>query len=146
MEYGIYATREEAEKVARGDAVMQVTGGYQVMDWSDFNRRSYDEAMELFCGGWRYTDRDELMEHYSIDEDHAALITDRLYDIEMEDDEFKDQFIHDLFDWSDCEKMTVEEAKETIESFRKDGEKVPVTLTPEELSTTWNALVDSVRR
>lgn len=82
MEYGIYATREEAEKVARGDAVMQVTGGYHVMDWSDFNRRSREEAEALLAGGWHSEDRDELLEQYNIDETHADLLCTIMADLE----------------------------------------------------------------
>lgn len=82
MEYQIYETRAEAEAAAGALAVMQVSDGYQVMDYADFERRSREEAEALQAGGWKSTDKEELKAHYNIDEEHAAMLCGLLEDLE----------------------------------------------------------------
>lgn len=87
MQYKIYKTREEAEQAAGADAVMQVDGGFQHMDWSDFHRRSRDEAEALHAGGWTSADKQELIDQYGIDEEHADLMIGIIEELEEEEKE-----------------------------------------------------------
>lgn len=80
----MYETRKEAETVANGSATIQVEGGYQVVTWSDYFHSISEEAESLYDGGWRSTDKLELMQVYDFDEEHAETICEELEEIENE--------------------------------------------------------------
>ena len=83
----IYETRREAEELAGGKAVIQVDGGYLVVQWDEYYRQIREEAESLFSGGWRKEDETELMSTYDFDADHARAICEELENIEIETEE-----------------------------------------------------------
>lgn len=80
----MYETRKEAENAARGNAVIQVDGGYAVVTWGDYFHRINEEAESLYDGGWTSNDKAELMKEYGFDEEHAFAICDQIAVIEEE--------------------------------------------------------------
>lgn len=80
----IYETRNEADKNARGNATLQVDGGYAVVEWSEYFRRITEEADDLYASGWGSEDEEELKMVYGFDDEHAIAITDILHEFETE--------------------------------------------------------------
>ena len=82
---GIYETRQAAERDARGDeTVLQVGGGYIVTTWRDAFLRYREKAGALQAGGWTSADKEEMMQEYHFDEEHAGNIVYYLTELEEE--------------------------------------------------------------
>ena len=88
-EINVYPTREEAESHANGyETVRQLgSGRYKVESWDDFRRNIRNEADFLNTGGWKSTDKAELMEDYKMDEIHIDIICEELAKLEAEQEE-----------------------------------------------------------
>lgn len=81
----MFETRKEAENAARGNyAVIQVEGGYKIAPYHMFWYLIREEARSLFDGGWKSCDKEEMMEAYGFDEEHAETICDEIATIETE--------------------------------------------------------------
>lgn len=82
----IYDSRKEAENFTKGnETVIQVEGGFKVVQWDEYYRMIREEAESLFSGGWRKEDKTELMSTYNFDADHARAICEELENIETEE-------------------------------------------------------------
>ena len=83
----IYETRKEAEQNMSGDlAIVQVDGGFLITEWRDAFRRYEEEAEALKAGGWTSTDKEELMQVYGFDDEHAENIIDALKELEEKEE------------------------------------------------------------
>ena len=83
----LYETRKEAEVIASGDAVLQVEGGYIIVDWKEAFERIEEEAYDLYQRGYRSYDRDKLMTCFGYDLEHTESLCIELKDIENMENE-----------------------------------------------------------
>lgn len=82
----IYDSRKEAENFTNdNETVIQVEGGFKVVQWDEYYRMIREEAESLFSGGWRKEDKTELMNVYGFDVDHSKAICEELENIETEE-------------------------------------------------------------